>query len=952
LPGHDWRSLLAARLAALHLSPAREREIIDELSQHLDDLYREFRSNGITHDEAVRRALDEIDDHDVLAREMRPLRQAVARDHVVPGAPRGRWVGDLAQDVRYAARLLVQGRAWTFVIVGLLALGIGANTALFSATDALLFASLPVKDPGSLIRLHWMGRNDLVTEQDEFGFIRPAADGQRVRGSMSYPVYQQFVADAAPFADIFALFPDGQVNVLIDGQAELAKENAATGNYFSVLGISARAGRVITPEDDKPSSPPVAVISSRYWRARFGENPSVLGKVIKTNDVPVTIIGVLPASFTGVQHSLADSIPDIYFPLSLDLQLRVSAGRNDPSLLTHPTAWWLQVMGRLRPGATAAQLQAALDGPFKRTARANFDAFLKNLPDARRNSPTFRNRTQIPELIVDSARRGFYDTDDESRMSATILSAIVVVILLIVCANVANLMLSRAVARRKEISVRLSLGATRSRLVRQLLTESLLLALAGAGLGIVVAMFGVQLLPPPASEANVFSGRVLLFALAAAGATSLFFGAVPAFRATRVNVNAELKEAGRSIAGRRSTLARSLLVVQVALSLVLLVGAGLFLRTLTNLRRVDVGFDPHNLLLVRLTPAIGGYDEARSVELFRTLLDRVAAIPGVRAAGLSQPALLSGSVSSTDIYVEGDTHLGWTSDVGTPGNERDQSHEIHRLIVWPGSLKLLGIPVVRGRDLTLHDDRSSPRVTVINETAARTFFPNQDPIGKRFTTSPGGKEFIEVIGVVRDAKYSSVREPAPPTMYDSYMQSPRASAFLTLRTDGPPSMVTPAVRQAIRDVDPNLPIVTIATQMEAIERRFSQERLFAQAYALFGGIALLLASVGLFGLMSYNVARRTPELGIRMALGAARGRVLGMVMKESMLLVGIGVVIGVAVALAAARFVSTLLFGLSATDAATIAIAVVVLAGVSALAAYLPARRASRVDPVVALRAE
>ena len=948
----DWRPALTVRLASLRLSPAREREIVDELSQHLEDVYRELRTSGVAHEDAVRRALDEIDEQGVLAREMRPLRQAAVPVPIVPGAPRGRWLRDIAQDLRYAARLLVQGRGWTVVVIALLALGIGANTALFSATDALLFASVPVKDPGSLVRFHWAGRNDLVTEQDEFGFIRPAAGGQRVRGSMSYPVYQQLVADAAPFADLFALFPDGQINVVIDGQAELANENSATGNYFSVLGVNARTGRLFTPADDTLSAPPTAVISSRYWRSRFGESASVLGKVIKANDLPVTIIGVLPASFTGVQHPLADTIPDIYFPLSLDLQVRASAGRDNPSLLTNPTAWWLQVMGRLRPNATTAQLQAALDGPFKRTARANFDRFLKELPDERRNAPTFQNRTQVPQLIVDSARHGFYDADEDARTSAMILTAVVFVVLLIVCANVANLMLSRAVGRRREISVRLSLGATRSRLMRQLLTEALLLAVAGAALGIVIAVFGVQLLPPPVSGADVFRGKVLLFAIAAAVVTSLLFGVVPALRATSVNVNAELKEAGRSVAGRRSVLARSLLVVQVALSLVLLVGAGLFLRTLTNLRRVDVGFDPHNLLMVRLTPATSGYDPAHSIELFRTLITRLGSVPGVRAAGLSQPALLSGSVSGTDLYVEGDTSFGRTSDVGTPGNDRDRSHSINRLIVWPGYFRLIGLPVVMGRDLTDHDDRSSARVTVINETAARTFFPNQNPVGKRFTTSPGGKDYIEIVGVVRDTKYSSVREPAPPTMYDTFMQNPRATAFLMLRTAGLPSTVAPAVRQTIHDVAPNLPIVTVTTQMESIERRFGQERLFAQAYALFGGIALLLASVGLFGLMSYNVARRTPEMGIRMALGAQQARVLGMVMRESMLLVGIGVAGGVVIALAAARFVSTLVYGLSATDAATILIAVGVLGAVSALAAYLPARRASRVDPAIALRTE
>ena len=944
----EWTAALTARLASLRLSPAREREIVDELSQHLDDRYDELRRAGRSHDDAMSLALDEIRDDGLLAREMRPLRQAAVPPPIVPGAPRGRWLRDVGQDVRYAVRLLAQGRGWTAVVVVLLGLGIGANTALFSATEALLFSSVPVVDPGTLVRLHWAGRNDLVTEQDEFGFIRPAAGGQRVRGAMSYPVYQQLAADAAPFADLFACVPFDQVNLSIDGQAELADGFGATGNYFSVLGVSARVGRVFTPDDDRASAPPVAVISSRYWRARFGEAPSAIGRVIKANDVPVTIVGVLPASFTGVQQTLVNGPPDIAFPLSLDTQLRASAGRAEASLLTQGTAWWLQIMGRLHPGATAAQLQAALDGPFKRTARANFDSYLSNLPDEQRQSSDVRNRTQIPRLLVDSGRRGFYDADDNSRLSAMILTAVVVVLLLIVCANVANLMLSRAVTRRREISVRLSLGATRSRLIRQLLTEALLLALVGASLGIVVAAFGVRLLPAPASNVSVLRGVVLAFTVAAAAVTSLAFGVMPALRATRVNVNAELKEAGRTVAGRRSVLARSLLVVQVALSLVLLVGAGLFLRTLTNLRHVDVGFDPNNLLLVRVTPGTSGYTPARGAELYRVLIERLGSIPGVRAAGLSQPALLSGSVSSTAIYVEGDTNV----EGGAPPSDRDPAHTINRLVISPGFFQVLGLRLLAGRELTDHDDQAATRVTVINQTAAATFFPNQNPIGKRFTNSPGGKQYIEIVGVVSDAKYSNVREPVPPTMYDTFLQSPRATAMLTLRTAELPSTVAAAVRQTIHDVDPNLPIVSVSTQMDAIERRLSQEKLFAQAYALFGGIALLLASVGLFGLMSYTVARRTPEMGIRMALGAPRGRVLGMVMFESMRLVWLGVAAGVAVALGAARYLAALVYGISTTDGATMGGATAVLLAVSALAAYLPARRASRVDPAIALRAD
>ena len=513
--------------------------------------------------------------------------------------------------------------------------------------------------------------------------------------------------------------------------------------------------------------------------------------------------------------------------------------------------------------------------------------------------------------------------------------------LLIVCANVANLLLSRAATRQKELSVRLSLGATRARLVRQLLTESLLLAFMGGALGIMVGYWGKLLLPPPVNQAAVTDWRVLAFVLGLTTLTGIVFGIAPALRATRVNVSDALKQTGRSVVGSRSALGKSLLVVQVAVSLMLLVGAGLFLRTLHNLRQVDVGFNPQNLLLFRINPSLNRYDEKRQIAMYTQLLDRIASVPGVRGVALSNPALLSGGVNSTGIFIRGRVY---------PAGQRDFNNSINRLVVSTNFFEMMEIPVVAGRAFSPRDNDTAPKVAVINEAAAKKYFPDANPVGQRFGSSPETTDQLEIVGVLRDAKYNSVRDPAPPTMYVPYFQTRTGSAVIEVRTAGDPVTVTGGVREAVRQIEPNLPMMDVSTQLEQVERRFAQEKIFAQAYTLFGGLALLVASIGLFGLMSYAVSRRTNEIGIRMALGAQRGAVMRQVLVESMVLVAIGIAIGVAGSLGAGRFVSTLLFGLAPTDAMTIVAATAVMIVVSALAGFLPARRASRVDPMVALR--
>jgi predicted permease len=708
-----------------------------------------------------------------------------------------------------------------------------------------------------------------------------------------------------------------------------------------MLGVAARIGRTILPEDDRPGATPVAVISSKYWHSRFGTDPAVVGKVIKVNNVPVTIVGVIPPQFSGIQQPVA-SPPDISLPLALDPQLSTNPGSGPPRV-SQATYWWLQVMGRLKPGMTAAQAQGNLEGVFQQTARSGLEGYLKSLSDEERARSSNRSRTDVPTLLVEPGGRGFYDISTNEFRSVALLAVVVALVLLIVCANVANLLLSRATTRQKELSVRLSLGATRGRLVRQLLTESLLLAALGGSLGVVVGYWGKQLLPGAADVPRPFDWRVLTFVFAVSGLTGLIFGILPALRGTGMNVNSALKDTSRGVVGSRNWASKILLAVQVAISLVLLVGAGLFLRTLTNLRHVDIGFNPQNLLLFRVNPQLNRYDEKRTLALYAEMLERLQAVPGVSAVALSAPALLSGSVNGTSIFVHGRAY--------EPG-VRDRDNNIHRLVVSPNFFRVMDIPVLSGRGFDDRDSDTSPKVVMINQAAAKKYFANEDPVGQRFGSSLETAGQLEVVGIVRDVKYDSVRDAAPPTMFVPYAQTRVGNAVFEVRTRSAPAAITGAVREAVRQIDQNLPVMDVSTQLEQVEMRFQQERFFAQAYTTFGVVALLLAALGLFGLMSYNVARRTNEIGIRMALGAQRRDVLRLVMRESMILVIVGVVAGLALALFASRFVATLLYGVPPTDLLALALAILVMLTVSAVAGYIPARRASRVDPMVALHYE
>ncbi len=894
----------------------RRRELQEEMELHIAEREAELREKGFGESEARFEARRRFGNLTRTVEEGRDIWTFV-------------WFDLLLADIRYAFRTLRQSPGFTAVVILTLSLGIGANTALFTVVNEAFMRKLPVRDPDTLVHLRYAGPNDMVTSSSDYGNVNKEGD-RAVRTTFSYPMFEQFLNANRTLDNMTATAPFGTVNLVVGGAAEVASAFIHSGNYYRLLGVDAFLGRIIVPEDDQPGAPPVALISHGYWTRRFGGDAQIVGKTVQANNIPVTIVGVTPPDFAGIQ-TVGSPAPDISFPLSLEPQL-VPQGPSE--LLGQATYWWLQITGRLKPGVTQQQVRGNLEGVFQAKARSGMDEYLASLTPEQREAPNNRNLINIPKLRVSSASRGIYDVDGDHTLVMIVLGAVVTLVLLIVCANIANLLLSRATMRQREISVRLSLGATRARLIRQLLVESVLLASIGAGFGLLVAYWGRRAWQEPSGP--FLDWRVLAFTCGLAVFTGILFGIAPAFNATRRSLGDALRESSRSVIGSRSRLGKSLMAVQVAISLVLLVGAGLFLRTLQNLRSVDVGFDAQNIVLFRVDPQLIGYDQPRIRTLYRQLVERLQGTPGVASVSLSYGALMSGNVNITRFAVQ---------------NGPEAQGGISLLTVGPGFFETMKIPVVSGRSFTFRDDQTAPKVAMINEAAARKYFPNSDPVGRRFGNLPETSGDYEIIGVVRDTSYSTLREPPPPVKYMPLLQGPLRGATFELRTsidDAADAIV--AVRQTVREIDPNLPVTNVSTQIEQIEGRVEQERTFASAYALFGGLALFISAIGLFGLMSYSVTRRTNEIGIRMALGATKNEILGFVLSEALRVVGVGLVLGLATALALNRFISSLLFGLAPNDLLSITAATSLMTTVALLAAYLPARRAANVDPVVALR--
>jgi predicted permease len=840
----------------------------------------------------------------------------------------------LVRDLHLAVRVLLGNKAWTLVVLLSLALGIGANTALFTAVNGLLLQTVSVREPERLVRFNHAGRNDMVRNSNDYGYSGTSGT-RNVRSTFSFPMIQQLRAANTTLTGLAAGVPMGSLNVLVDGDAQLATGYQATGNYFAVIGVPAVVGRVFGEADDRPTAPPVAVISHAYWRKRFSGEPSAIGRVVSINGQMVTIVGVTPADFGGIERLGADA-PDVTVPLAFDA-LFAPPVRVETPRMQQPTYWWLQLVGRLKPGVSIERARANFATVFQRTAIAGMAEYQSLLtPDQKALSTNRQRGTAVPELLINPAAHGYYDVLPQTRRSAGFLSAVVLIVLLIVCANIASLLLTRATARSREISVRLSMGATRGRLIRQLLTESILLSSLGGALGGLLAYWLRALLP--FGQKAPLDWRVFGFLAGVSMLTGIAFGLLPALRATRVDLAGAMKESSRSVTGSRTVLSKGLVVLQIAMSLVLLVGAGLFLRTLENLKRVDVGFDSRNLLVFNVNPRINGYDVARSSRLFGQVLERMASVPGVRSAALTRAPLLSAT-----------TFMDATWKHGQP-SQAPAVETMYKMDVSPAFFATMGIPVLRGRTFADRDGPTGPKVAILNEAAARQLFPEGDVLGRRIGESFEKSGEFEVVGVVRDTKYASVRDPGPPTMYRSVWQSTQRNLHVILRTAGEPLAMSETVRAAMREIDPTVPVQEFTSQSEHISQRFAQERLFARAYAAFGALAVLLACIGLFGLMSYNVARRTSEIGVRMALGAQRRTVVGMVMSESIRLVALGLALGLAAVLWAGRLVQPVVYGLSPSDPLTIGGAVALIAVVTAFAGSVPARRASSINPIEALR--
>ena len=917
----DWTAPLREALAGLQLSPSREAEVVEELSQHLDDRYAEHRAAG--HDEAAARglALAELHEGEAIDRRMRQLRQARVPPPIAAGTPRRRVLGDAWQDVRYAARMLRKQPGFTVAAVLTLALGIGANTAIFSLVNSALFTRLPVSEPERLIYVH-----------------------RGVIGNVfSYPMFAA-IRDGSRAFDGLAAWGGIQASLNADGATDLVAGFIVTGNFFDVLGVRTEQGRLIAPADDvTPGAHPVAVISHRLWQARFAAQPGIVGREIRLNGHVFTIVGVAPAGFPGPQ---VGATRDVYVPMMMQAVMRPPragySGEMNPDLLKNPRNGWLFSVGRLTAGTTAEQARAELE--------AIATTFVRGLdPSA---SPTRIVTVPIVEGLFPEERQRMWSV-------ALLLGGAVMSVLLIACANIANLLLSRTASRRRELAVRLAIGASRGRMIRQLLTESLLLSLLGglAGIGLAVAMLrAFQAAPPPGGvlpfsiEASV-DQRLLLFSLVLSLVTGIVFGLAPAIQASRPGLVPALKDGSAADEPRRRfNLKKTLVVAEVALSLLLLIAAGIFVRSLQAAHAIDPGVDVHRLLSAPLSVNLLRYTRAQGREFYAQVVERVAALPGVESASVARVPVLTGGGRVLSIHVEGrDSSNDRIMSEGASAVGGDPTR-VNANVIGPGYFRTLGIPLLKGRDFEPQDLEQRPLVTIVSETTARMHFAGEEPIGRKVSFGGPQGPWREIVGVVRDSKYGTLGEGTVPIVYLPLAQNHETGMVLYVRAAVPPGSLVAGIRREIQAIEPNLPVPEIDTMAETVGTSLYAPRMGAWLLGIFGLLALLLAAVGIYGVLSFSIARRTREMGIRLALGARTRDVFLLVVRDGMVLVIAGIVIGLAAGLTGAQSLSSLVYGMSAWDPAAFTVVTCLLGAVALLACVVPARRAMRVDPITALR--
>lgn len=840
----------------------------------------------------------------------------------------GGWVESILHDLAYGLRHLYRAPGFTLAAVLSLALGIGANTAIFSLMDAALLKMLPVKSPEELF----------------FMALRSVPKGKQT-SFLPYRFYRQLPGRQNLFSGVCSSIPN--LDVSVGNQPEIAHVELVSGNYFSLLGVRPLKGRTFTEDDNKtPGGHPLAILSYSYWQRRFSGDSSIIGKPIILNGHSFTVIGVTSPDFFGVT---VGSSNDVWVPSMMRAQIQPGwplweQDADEPAPM---------LLGRLAPGVSESQAQAILNGLWQQFLKAKINA-------SSQEERTMLDRQQGIELTP--ASRGLSQLRSQFSRPLHVLMAVVTLVLLISCANVANLLLARSAARRKEIAVRLSLGARRSRLIRQLLTESLLIASAAGVLALVLAFWGSHFLVALVSSGHspvflplAIDGHILAFTASISLFAAFLFGIAPALRSTRLELVQALNHTATIASGSpRQGLSRVLVVAQVAVSLLLLISAGLFLRTLRNLRSMDLGFNPENVLVFSTNPQLIGYQGREIPQLYQQMLDRISVIPGVRSASLSRNGLLSGRATYTSVFVLG-PHLHAQDDNPAPKEMLDRMYQNPNFFseVGPRFFETSGIGILRGRGIEPQDTEHAPKVAVVNKAFADYYFGNTDPIGRHFLGGLIGGE-IEIVGVVRDEKYRSLREDAPRTFYVPYLQDPTSWRDTTfqVRTAGNPSDMFSAIEHAVHELNKSLPFYNVKNLDKQIDENLVQERLISTLSGFFALLSLLLAAIGLYGITAYGVNQRTQEIGTRMALGAKPTDVLRMVLAQGMWLVIAGIILGLSLSFAATRVVASQLYGVTAVDPFTFGVAPLVLLAVALVACLGPSRRATKVDPLVALRYE
>lgn len=901
-----------------------ENDLDAEVRFHIDSYAADLVRSGVPAAEAMRRARIEFGG---IESQKAAIRASVGL----------RWWDDLWGDLQYGARILRKSPGFTAIAVVSLALAIGANTSIFSLANQLLYARLGVPHPEQLHLLTVIAAEHSVVHSS-WGSMSPVAGGGTRFASFTYPIYQQLRRENRVLDDIFAFKENIRVNATIDGSARAAQLELVSGNLYEQMGVRTILGRPILPSDDQePGTGAVATISEGLWERAFGKGTDAVGKIIIVSMTPVTVIGVNPPAFTGAMS--VQNSPDIFMPLSMIPLVKGELGDSGP-LLSSRDIWWVQLMAREKPGVPLEQARAGLNVAFSAAIHATM---------------TVAKDDTMPRLELEDGSRGLNFEGRQFAQPMYVLLAVVGFVLLIACANIANLMLARSSARQREMSVRLALGAGRGRILRQVLTESLMLSIIGGAVGVLLGYLSRSVLPNlllnswDGEGIHVpFDWRVFSFTAGVTLITGVLFGIAPAWNATRAEIGTAIKDGGKaSTKQRKGWSGPSIVAFQIALSTLLVFGASLFLRTLMNLNAIDVGFRADGLVLFDVNPPSKQYPAPKDIALHARIEQALRDVPGVEGVSLTNIPLVANSDSECDFNVEGAPK--------TNGPHGEGSGAM-RATVGQDFLSVMEIPIVAGRNFTPQDAEAPLRFSIINQALARKYFPNQNPIGRRFSmedVTVKNRSWLEIIGVSADTRYSNLQQATPPLHFDLYRQSKDIGGVTYIvRTRMQPDAIVPSLRAVVQGIDRDLPLLDVRTQRQQINDTISQESVFASLTAAFGILALALACVGIYGIMAYAVSQRINEIGIRLALGAERRQVRGMVLKEAGWLACVGVVVGVTVALGLGQLVKSMLYGLQPSDPASLVGAAILLLAVALLAGWVPAMRASRVEPMDALRHE